>query len=372
MRKKSTFEEGLKVMIVGDYAWPWYQDACADALELIGCKVYRFGLFKDFKYWIEGHTEPFYLSFWHRLQYRFQFGPVVYNIKKKLIQKSENVQPDVVWFYNVHLIGKRTIKKLRRLLPKTIFVQYSNDDPFSEKGTFFLWRKFLLSIQLFHCHFAYRSSNIADFRAYGVENVHLLRSYFIPECDYPELSESIPEHFKCDVVFAGHYEDDGRIEMLESICQAGFDLNLYGGGWDRALKKLKANSPLLNQYPVAPVTGADYRYAICGAKVAICFLSKLNNDSYTRRNFQIPAMGTAMLSEYTEDLATLYISDKEAMFFKDNDEMLRKLKVLMESVELRKSIAKAGYARVQNDGHDVVSRMAMWLEVIKKTKEDIK
>jgi spore maturation protein CgeB len=120
-----------------------------------------------------------------------------------------------------------------------------------------------------------------------------------------------------------------------------------------------------------PATKADYRFAICGAKVALCFLSTLNQDTYTRRSFQIPAMKTAMLSQYTEDLASIYQSDVEAVFFKDKSEMLEQLKLLLEDGQRRESIAEAGYKKVYSAGHDVAKRMRQFLEII-LTEEPVK
>jgi hypothetical protein len=204
-------------------------------------------------------------------------------------------------------------------------------------------------------------SNIADYKRLGSKAAHLLRSYFIPNEDFPVPAEEIPEKFRCDVVFAGHFEDDGRVEMLEAICAAGFSLNLFGGGWDAALAKLKPESPLRAKYPISPVTNADYRYAICGAKVALCFLSTLNQDTYTRRNFQIPAMKVTMLSQFTDDLAALYKSDEEAVFFRSERELLEKLTKIIEDDRWRLSLAEAGYAKVYAGGHDVHSRMNQFL-----------
>lgn len=197
-------------------------------------------------------------------------------------------------------------------------------------------------------------------------SVHLLRSYFIPEEDYPVSQAEIPDRFRCDVVFAGHYEDDSRVEMLEAICEAGYHLNLFGGGWDVALPKLRPDSPLRAKYPISPATKADYRYAIGGAKVALCFLSTLNHDTYTRRSFQIPAMKTAMLSQYTEDLATLYEPDQEAVFFRDQQELLDMLARLLGDEAWRQSVAEAGYAKVYAAGHNVGSRMRVWLQEVQQ------
>ncbi|MDA9296038.1 glycosyltransferase [Burkholderiales bacterium] len=355
---------GQRILLVGDYMWPWYQDACADALERQGSVVARFGWLHDFHHFVEGISEPQYHSLWHRIQYRLRLGPGVWRVNRRLTKIAQQFSPDIVWFYNVTLISPATVKKLRKICPSALFVQYANDNPFSKTAKPGLWRNYLASIPYFDIHSVFRHSNILDYQTLGSQNVITLRSYFIPEVDYPEIQAVIPARFKCDVVFAGHYEDDGRVAMLEAICNAGYKLNLFGGGWAAALPKLKADSPLKSLFPVTPVTGADYRYAICGAKVALCFLSKLNNDTYTTRNFQIPAMKTTMLSQYTVDLASMFIPDVEAVFFSNQQELLTKLHALIQDDERRTAIAEAGYERVYGDGHDVRARMNAWLKEV--------
>lgn len=355
-----------RIFLVGDYMWPWYQEICATALERHGCEVERFGWFDDFRHWREGHSEPFFHSLWHRIQYRLRAGPTVWQVYRRLMRCALAVQPDVVWFYNVQLIAPRIVKALKRALPQAIFVQYANDNPFSAAAKPGIWRHYLNSIPLFDVHFVFRHSNIVDYQRYGAKSIHLLRSYFIPEENYPVPPKEIPNHFKCDVVFAGHYEDDGRVEMLEAICDAGYRLNLFGGGWEAALPKLHSDSPLRAKYPISPVTKADYRYAICGAKIALCFLSSLNQDTYTRRSFEIPAMKVTMLSQYTEDLARLYEEDREVAFFRNKQELLNNLSKLLGNNQWRQSVAEAGYTKVYAAGHDVDSRMKVWLEDIQK------
>jgi len=358
------FSGATKILIVGDFMWRWYHEACAEALETIGCKVFRFGWLEVFFHWENGRSEPKYKSFFYQVQYRFKFGPTVRNVNNRLIEYAKRNHPDIVWFYNVQLITAKTVKKLRKILPHAIFCQYANDNPFSKNAKVGLWRHFLASIPFFDVHFSYRQSNKVDYQSFGATKVHLLRSYFIPDVDFPVPMDDIPNKYKCDVVFAGHFENDGRIEMLEAICDEGYHLKLFGGGWNAALPLLRSNSPLRKLYPIEPAVGENYRFAICGAKIALCFLSSLNCDTYTRRNFQIPAMKTVMLSQYTEDLTSLFLPDKEAVFFNDKKELLEKLKLLLSNNDLRDNIAKASYNRVYADGHDVKSRMKAWLSQV--------
>jgi len=362
-------DKKIKILVVGDFMWPWYQDSCSDALENLGCIVERFGWFKDFRYWVENKSEPRFHTFFHRIQYRFHFGPVVWKVKRRLLIRSKKFQPDIVWFYNVKLISPRVLGKLRKELTNAIFAQYSNDNPFSTAAKLGIWKNYINSIKLFDVHFAYRFQNLEDYRNYGSEKAFLLRSYFVPEVDFPVPENDIPEKFKCDVVFAGHYEEDGRVEMLEAICRAGYKLNLFGGSWNESYRKLKPNSPLLSLFPICPVTNEEYRYAICGSKVALCFLSTLNRDSYTRRNFQIPAMKTVMLSQFTEDLVSLFKPDLEAVFFNNEVELLEKIHLLISDEKLRREIAEKGFIRVYESGHDVKSRMNVWLKQIGNKKK---
>ena len=348
------------ILLVGEWRYDWYQEACALSLEQLGCRIVRFGY--GHHVISEGERTAFSpATLWKRAQFRFQTGPSIWSLNRELLRVAKRERPDVIWLYNAHPFTASTISALRCHLPGAIFCQYSNDDPFSPLAKRSHWRHFRESIPLFDLHFAYRKPTQKDLLANGARRVSLLRSYFVPDEDFPVPTENIDQKFFCDVVFAGHYEDDGRVGCLEAICRAGFKLNLFGGGWDRAYSKLAPDSPLRALYPISAVNGDQYRQALCGAKVALCFLSKLNRDTYTRRNFQIPAVGVAMLTEYTDDLSVLFREDEEVAFFRSCEDLLAKLEVLLRDHSLRRKIAEGGQMRVWTDEHDVQSRMRQWL-----------
>ena len=77
-----------------------------------------------------------------------------------------------------------------------------------------------------------------------MQKISILLPYFDPNHDYPVEDNLIPDEFRCDVVFAGHYENDGRLEIIETIMNSNIDLKLYGGGWDKIIKRLPRSSPL--------------------------------------------------------------------------------------------------------------------------------
>jgi spore maturation protein CgeB len=360
----------LTILLVGEFAWPWYHEACAEALESQGCCVIRFGWLDRFKHWLPGKAEPVYRSFAHRVQYRLLDGPIVRSINRELIQVALREVPDVIWFYNVVLIHATTVRRLRRALPRTVFCQYTNDNPFSPRARKSMWRHFVSSVPCFDLHYVFRARNIEDLAAHGAKNARMLRAYFIPEVDTPMAREKVDSRYQCDVVFAGHYENDGRVQALEAICRAGHKLNLFGGGWDAAVPTLAADSPLRSKFPVRPVTGLDYIQAICGAKVALAFLSDINEDTYTTRSFQIPAMRVAMLSQRTADLSGLFVEGEEMACFSTTAELLQQLRYLLTDERARQRLADGGHNRVYRDGHDVTSRMRQWLATVQDYRQD--
>jgi len=350
------------VLVAGLWTWAYHQEAAARALEALGCSVTRFSYFDDLLTWSDQKKVPVARSAWRRLQRRLEWGPALWRINLRLRRVAVQAHPDVFFFYNTASIFPSTLRAIRRRLPGAALCQYANDDPFSDKARYLRWRHFLRCVPLCDTHYAFRPQNLEDYRAHGARRVHLLRAYYIPEEDRPLEPSQIEPRFQCDVVFAGHYENDARVEMLEDIARAGFRLNIFGAMWEQALPRLASDSPLRALYPIRSALGDQYRQAICGAKIALCFLSTLNRDTYTRRNFQIPAMGTMMLSQRTDDLATLFREGIEAEFFCDRGELLAKVRRYVADAPRRRAVAQAGQDRVRQDGHDVVSRMRFFLE----------
>ena len=184
----------------------------------------------------------------------------------------------------------------------------------------------------------------------------------MPELDRAPSPESLHTEDLSDVLFAGHYENDGRLEILASIAESGIRLRLHGGGWESVLGDLPNSHPLASQYPAYPVVGDNYRRAIAGTKVALCFLSFLNQDTYTRRNFEIPAIGTAVLSEYSEELCTLFEPNSEIALFRNPEEAVVMANRLVSDDNFRTRVASGGHERVTRDGHDVNSRMKILID----------
>lgn len=357
----------MKILVAGDWHSELHEEAVAHALEMLGHVVERFAWHGYFS--TAGHLlVSRVFGFWLRAQNKYLWGERIAQLNNDLVDLARRTQPDAVFIYRGTHVLPRTLRRLREAAPGVVLVGYNNDDPFAPGHVVGLWRHFIAGLPELDLALAYRHANLEDFRKAGAQRVQLLRSWYIPERNYPaELTEGERERFGCDVVFIGHYEADMRLACLEAAVNAGFQVRLYGPPyeWEPVLKRHPVLSKLL---PVRLVWGEEYNLALCGAKVALVFLSKLNRDTYTRRSFEIPATGVVMLSEYTNDLAELFRPDVEAVYFKSMEEFAMQLNSMMGDAARREAIAASGMVRVRDQRHDVISRMedlVAWIEEIR-------
>ena len=348
----------MKILVVGDGHSAIHEVAVVDAFKKLGHQVEAF-------YWqTYFNSQNLLVRQWQRFQNKFIIGPTLDKLNIDLVNAAEQFNPKLVFIYRGTHVTSQTVRAIKQKLPNSVVYGYNNDDPFAVGHPTWLWRHFLRTVPKYDLVFAYRHHNLDDFRKIGAQRVELLRSWYIPEVNHRvDLLEIDKVRYECDLVFIGHYENDGRLEYLEEIVKSGYKLRIFGPGYE--WNSLLAKSLVLKHLvPVHLVWNEEYNKALCGAKIALCFFSKLNRDTYTRRCFEIPAAGTLLLSEYSDDLASLYQAGQEAEFFKNKEEMIQKINLYLRNDDLRRSVALNGNQRVIRDGHDVVSRMSKVLDFV--------
>ena len=350
----------MKILVVGDGHSAIHEVAVVEAFKKLGHQVEAF-------YWQTHFNSQNPLAhLWQRVQNKFIIGPTLNKLNVDLINAAAQFNPKLIFIYRGTHITSQTITKIKQKLPDCVVYGYNNDDPFADGHPPWLWRHFLKSVPKYDLVFAYRHHNLDDFRKIGARRVELLRSWYLPELHRSSVGEILPH--KSDCIFVGHYEDDGRAECLEELILNGVHVRLFGpynglkkSGWDIPISKSKLLARLL---PVSYLQGHDYAKAISSAPITLCFLSKLNKDTYTRRCFEIPAIGAALFSEYSDDLSTLFIDSKEAVFFKNKEELVTKVKYYLSHLDELDEIRIRGQQRVMQDGHDIYSRLITIIKLV--------
>ena len=363
-----------RVLFAGNFEYEFREPAMAKALRSLGWEV------EQFSWWdyIPG-------SVWGKIQDKYLFGPAIRRINEALIEQCKSLIPDVVFIYKGIYVWPQTIAQIKHCA--RLVVSWNPDNPFGNYDTYAkrytitgnallrkvavydkvfhfrrLWINFVRSIPLYDICFVYRRQNITKYQNVGAKQVYLLRSFYVPELHRPaQLTEGDRRRLGSDTVFIGHFEPDHRMECIEAMLEAGVHVRLFGTGWNRYLSGdlRKAFGPTIR-----PLYGDDYVKALCASKIALCFMSKLNRNTYTRRIFEIPACGTLLLSERTDEMKELFEEDKEAVYFSDKEELVQKVQLLLEEPEKRNAIAIAGHRRCISSGYDVVSRMRGWNDIV--------
>jgi len=353
----------MRILIAGDWHSDLHEQAVADALERLGHEVTRFewhhyfGPPRSARGAAIGRERPRTATLLQRLQNRYAAGPLVDRLNRDLLALARFSRPELVFVYRGTHVTPATLEALARLHPRPVLLGYNNDDPFGPGQPRSMWRHFRAGLPRYDAVLAYRHRNLDEYRAAGARRVRLLRSWYIPARNHPvAIGAQDRVRYACDAVFIGHHEADGRAALLAAVAGAGHRLRLFGHGyeWDPVLSR---HPTLADLGPVRQVWGEEYNKALCGAKIALCFLSRLNRDTYTRRCFEIPATGTLMLSERTADLESLFRPGIEADYFDDEASLLAQLRRYLGDDALRARVAAAGRARLIADGHDVDSRM---------------
>jgi hypothetical protein len=303
-----------------------------------------------------------------RVERRILLGPGIIKIRRELLHAVQAERPDVTLLYQGHYFDFKTVQRLRKF---TFVTGYHNDDPFGGHRHMLRYRMhFLKSLLAYQGYHVYRKINLDDFRhSCGTENIALLRSYFIPEVDFPRnLTTDDMRKFGCDVTFAGHMERDIRLECIKKTIKEGIDCRIYGHSrnWQQFFNENNLDKRCLQP----AIYGNGYRNALCGAKIVSCFFSKWNRDQYTRRVFEITACRAFMLAERTEAMKELFTEAKEAEYFDSPEEFADKCKYYLKNERRRQQIAQAGYERALSSGYDIKSRMRQWINDISQWKKE--
>ena len=346
----------MQVFLIGDWKWDNYEPAFARALERQGHQV------------VKGEGSSAFASFLGRVESALTvLGPYTLWLNIRLLRQFETLRPDVVILWRATQIHPFVVARMAK---KSRVTTYTFDYPFGSllRGLTpwhhrFLWRWYLKYLKYAQLNVFNRAQNLIDAPRFGSRINARMLPYFVPERDKPaQLQAEEMSRFGCEVTFVGHFESDGRDEHLIALVLAGVNVRLWGTGW-----QLSKNKQIHSVFgDVEAVHGDDYALAISGSQIALCFLSRLNQDTYTQRCFEIPAIGSLLLAERTQDLQDMFLEDEEACFFSSPSELVEKVMWLLENPEIRTKIAKQGQERVWRDRHHIDGRAEDFMTLVRE------
>lgn len=272
------------------------------------------------------------------LGWRFKKGPLIKNINNYIVGNvSASANYDITWIDKGVFVRPEVVAGLKKKSGMT--VHYTPDPAFRYHRS----QLFYESLPFYdHC-ITTKSFEIADYEKYGVHTI-LCTQGFDPQLhkSYHSFEE------KRGVVFIGHHEDE-REAILSAIVESGIPLTLAGIKWKKFAGRYRNKTNLV--YKGNGVYGSEYAKTISAAVIGLGLLSRWIPERHTTRTFEIPACGTALLTERNEETGSFF-NDNEVLFFGDPRDITDMIKDHIARPEMLRSVSENGYRKVRSDGYD--------------------
>lgn len=340
----------LTVLYVGSFGEISTSRLRADALQAVGVRVEP----------MDGDGRPKHTHFAARAFNRLLGFPFHRReVSRKLVVRVQEVRPDVVWLDKAVFAERWSLDAVRRVC-NPLIVHYNPDDPFGHARGF--WSTFVGAIPAYDVHLVPRRENIGEYMARGAKQVipfdrgFCRRAHRPPARHHPRWNE-----FCVPVAFTGTFERE-RAESIGRLIGAGVPVAIRGGLWDSAATW----ASLRSYFRGLAVAGEEYALALGAPQITLHFLRHANRDEQDSRTFEIPACGGFMMAEWSPRHSELFQEDREAVFFRNDDELLEKVKYYLARPEECAAIAARGRARVLSSGYDYESRI---LELLRKSMQ---
>lgn len=340
-----------KILLVGSFQYSIYASAFESGFKDLG---YTVRIVDTNKY----RNKYLFSTFLNKVLDKYHIGWPLMTLNHDILRVIDQYKPDFIFFYYCMGVYPSTYMKIKKRGIK--FFTYINDDPFSKVLNKPWCRNFHRSLPIADWNFVYRKKNISDYHTMDVYNVSILAPYYIKKQNYPmDKERSIP------IAFMGHWENDGRDEYLKALLNAEIPFIIYGD--DATWKKSSLYDILKERGILSPrKIGEEYNSTINDLQLSIVFLSKINNDTYTRRCFEIPATKTCMICEYTDDMNNMFPEDECAIYFRNPKEFVEKVKYYITHPAQCRRIGENSYKRLLSIKGSEIDRC---YEIIEKYRE---
>lgn len=327
------------------------------------------------------HTiEPWKRTSWlkRQVQRRLQRGSVVNEINRSVLEAAREFQPDLVWAEKQEFLRAETIAKIRQLNARLI---HFTPDPYFTLD----WKRTRVmdeAMKAFDVLVYCKSYEQKDYARLGKPIVYMPLGF----CD--EVHRPLPSddaRWICAASFLGGWEPRREL-LLHAVVDAGVDLKIWGVCWDFLkdgrwtprrhiiLRQFAGDQHfafhrdelLARAYQGGEMYADDYARALTGAKIGLGFLRKVCPDQHTTRTFEIPACGSMLLADRTDEHQQFFKEGQDAEFFASSEELLDKIKFYCSNEFARQRVAESGYKRCTEGNYAYVYRLQTALDQINK------
>jgi spore maturation protein CgeB len=307
--------------------------------------------------------------------------------KDLAILQIKSFKPDVVWIDDLSLLDQEWKSKLLKEVPSIKLFTGHHCAPSSQKT--------LEKLKLFDLLFTCTPGLELQFKDNGINSCLMHHGF---ETSVLEDIQKKNNYEESDFLFTGslisgagfHKE---RIDYLESILKSGIKVSLYGNLEKKSkivikkifyhvivtlrklgLKKIIALIPMLRENesfgdtPInfystkllsstkAPVFGYEMFKVLSKSKICFNIHGEVaGNSAGNIRMFEATGVGTCLVTDWKENIETLFEPGVEIVTYKNKEECIEKIRWLLDNPNERKKIALAGQKRTL-ENHTILKR----------------
>lgn len=288
---------------------------------------------------------------WQSVGFRYKIGPLINKVNQYVLDNIGNKHYDLIWVDKAIYLTKATTQSLKN--QTQCLVHYTPDTALVYNYS----RLFCKSLTIYDFAITTKSFEIDLYKqllSFPQKMILTTQGY-----DASIHRPSVNFADKEGVVFIGRYEKE-REQLLHKMLETGIFVKLAGPRWEKFAETHKVTNLL---YLGNSVVGLSYSHLLSSAQIGIGALSKLFPELHTTRTFEIPACGTALLTERNEETMSFFNED-EAIFYSSEAELLDKVKYYLTHKDALRQITENGHNRVLADGRDYESIMRKILQQI--------
>jgi spore maturation protein CgeB len=284
--------------------------------------------------------------------FRFKKGPLISKINTYIKRQFKNIEYDLIWvdkgiymqYHTMNFLKSKT-KKIVHFTPDMAF--YGNSSTLFET-----------SLPFYDFSITTKTVEEKEYLKFLPQEKLLITTQGFSKTIHKPYHKF--EDKEDAVVFIGLAEPH-RFEVAEALLTSGIVLYLVGKKWDSFVERHKHFDNL--KFLGDAIYDEAYSKLISSSKFALGLLSKNFPELHTTRTFEIPACGTALLTEKNIELDSFYSSD-EVVFYKDNNDLIDRIKFYISHPSELKTLTDNGRNKVSTNGYDYESILKSLLETI--------
>jgi len=272
--------------------------------------------------------------------FRFRAGPAVTAVNRHVLAALSRLPErfDLAWVDKAVYLTPSTTRRLRECSRR--LVHYTPDTAFVGNRS----RHYERSGALYDLHVTTKSFEEKHYRcAFPGTPMMLTTQGYHDDVHFPRA----PFEEKADEVAFVGLAEPSRFEAVAALLEAGIPVRLAGKGWESFVERHGGSDRL--RFAGEGLSGDEYADFLSGARFGLGLVSKRFPERHTTRTFEIPACGTALVTERNEE-TTDFFDEGEAVFHSTLPEMVERIGSLRSDPETLRRIGEAGRSRVVADG----------------------